>query len=429
MMTIKKTDAFDYILLLLIYLQLVILGFFGISSTLNKIISGLILFRIIILPGKQWQQGLLYGIGLWLLYIFSLIFGDKFIFLNARSNFLMMVYPLIYTYYIVFICKNRSEFLDRIIEKSFWIFNITMIVNIIVLLIQIFIPNSIIAVVEDAYVIDFYEDTVSGLFEYASTHVVSLFTIFIILYDLSYVKSLKYKILRTFIWILVIALTTISLFIATYNDNKAFFLFLPLAIVMFWLSGKMDFSRRILKIICFSLAIPLALFAMYNSMDGFKQFIDDNFTRTFNLINSSVRLGSSASGSNERIAILGFALSRPSTWLTGTGFGSAMFYEDNYMRFHHFGQADLGSLLILGGIWFTILLTAFYMKSFISIIGETKGKGSIALKLAVFIILLSTMIYTQCFTRTKFITSLTLIMLAFRVRTRFSHNAIKGEPK
>lgn len=426
-MPIKKTDVFDYLLLILIYLQLVILGFFGFGDILNKIISVLILFRVILLPGKNWQRGLLYGASICIMYILSLLLGDNFIFSNAKSNFLMMVYPLIYAYYITFICKNKPGFMDRVIEKGFWLFNITMVANIIVLLIQIFVPNSISAVVADTHVMDLYEDTVSGLFEYASTHVVNLFTVFILLYDLAYVKTLRHKSLRILIWILVAVLTAISSFIATYNDNKAFFLFFPLAIVMFWLSGKIDFSRRILKIMVFSLLIPLVLFALYNSIDGVRQFIDYNFVRTINLVNNSRRLGNSANGSNERIAILAFALSKSSTWLTGTGFGSAGLYESNYMSFFHFGQADLGTLLILGGIWFTILLTVFYMKSFLIIIEEKRENRTVALRLAVFVILFSTMIYTQCFTRTKLITSLILIMLSFRVRTQYLRNAIRRE--
>lgn len=415
-MVVKKLNAVDYSLLLLMYLQLVILEFFGYGQTLNKVITILILARVLFMSGKHWQYGLLCGSGLGILYILGLLLGDSFVFSNALSNFLMLLYPIIYTYYIVFLCKNRPHIIDNLLDNCFWIFNVTMIVNIIVLLMQIFVPYSVNAVIADSNEIGFYEDTISGLFRYASTHVVCLFTIFIILYDISYIRRIQKKGVRILIWVLVALMSLISFFIAANSDNKAFFLLLPLLVFVFWFSGKMSVTSRFLKVASFFLIVPIAIMLLYNFNNGIRTLIDDNYLKTFNLIMNARNLGASANGSNERIAILSFALSRVSTWITGTGFGSSYIYSSGYLGFNHFGQADFGSVLILGGVWYTVLLMAYYMKSFILIIGQQSKMNRRILKFSIFVILFCTAVYTQCFTRTNTMSTLILIMLAFRVR-------------
>lgn len=427
-MIIKRINAVDYSLLILMYSQLVILEFFGYGQTLNKIITVIILARVIFMRGKSWQYGLLCGGGLSILYVLGLLLSDSFVFSNAQSNFLMLLYPVVYTYYIVFLCKNRPYIIDGFLEKGFWLFNITMIVNIVVLLVQIFVPYSVNAVNADSNVIGYYEDTISGLFRYASTHVVCLFTIFIILYDISYVKRIQKRAIRTLIWILVAVMTLISFFIAANSDNKAFFLLLPLSVFTFWLSGNMSATSRLLKVVSFLLIVPVAIMLLYNFNDSARVFIEKNFLKTFNLIVSARNLGTTANGSNERIAILLFALSKASTWITGTGFGSSFIYSSGYLGFNHFGQADFGAVLILGGVWFTALLLAFYMRSFILVIGQQNNKKRNILKISIFVILFCTAVYTQCFTRTNTMSTLILIMLAFRVREH-TDESITGRQK
>lgn len=415
-MRLKKSDASDYFLLSVMYLQLVILEFFGYGQILNKVLTVLILVRVLFMRGRQWQKGYLFGGVLCILYVFSLLLGDTFDTSNALSNFLMLLYPAVYTYYIVFLCKNRSDIINTVINRGFWVFNVTMVVNIIVLLMQILVPYSVNAVIADSNAIGYYEDTISGLFRYASTHVVCLFTIFIILYDISYMKQIEKKSARILIWTLVVIMTIISFFIAANSDNKAFFLLLPVSILAFWFSGKMSSTSRLTKSLFFLMVVPIVIMMLYNFNNGVRSFFDDNFIKTVRLITNSYNLGASANGSNERIAILPFALSRVSTWMAGTGFGSNYIYSSGYLGFNHFGQADLGSVLILGGIWFTVLLITYYIKSFAFIIGSQRKTNRGVLIFCIFVILFCTAVYTQCFTRTNTITTLILIMLAFRVR-------------
>lgn len=404
----------DKSILLLMYLQLVILEFCGLGRSLNKVVCGIILVRILFAKGKLWKTGYICAGLLSCIFALNLFAGEEFVFSNAKSTFLMLLYPIIYTYYIVFLCKNKSYILDECFDKCFWLFNFTMIVNIVVMLIQIFIPYSIEAVVDEAYVISYYEDTISGLFQYASTHVVCLFTVFICLYNISYIKKMGTRNLKSILVVYIFIIVFVSYYIAINNNNKALFLLLPLIIFLYWAAGKMDVGRKIVYILGVGLLLFLMIKIGYTFISSVQMFFDDNIFNLLKMIQNANGLGSHAKGSNERIAIIGYALALPRVWLFGTGFGSTGIYSSGYHGFYHFGQADFGSVLLLGGIWFSLLIFIYYYKSFMSIIDPVCVKNKKLLKSIVCMILLSTAIYTQCYTRTSVMQVLLLIIFTFR---------------
>lgn len=416
-MIVKKYDLVDYTLLILMYLQLVILEFFGFGQTLNKVVVVLILYRVLFMRGGQWKTGVLICCGLGFVYMLGMLFGIDMNGSYALSNFLMQLYPAIYTYYIVFLCRNRAEVIDTCLKKGFWLFNLTMVINIFVLFIQIFVPYSIVAVVDEAYYINYYEDNISGLFQYASTHVVCLFTIFIALYDISFGRKVKNR-TRIFINMLVIVMILVSFFIAANNDNRSFFLLLPLSLFAYWYSGKIQSVKKVAWIVVGFLFIPLIIYGIYISNSAVREFIDANVLNTLDIIVKAHSLGSTANGSNERIAIIFEGLGMLSTWFIGKGFGSTAMYGSGFLGYNHFGQSDFGSILVLGGIWYLLLLLCYYLKSFVIIIGRDSFKNNRALKWSITIIVVCIAVYTQCFSRTNVVSALILIMLAFRVRFR-----------
>lgn len=416
-MAVKKYDLIDYFLLILMYLQLVILEFFGFGRTLNKVVTVLILYRVLFMRGRHWKIGLMCSAGLGIIYILGLLLGDTFNGGYALSNFLIQFYPMVYTYFIVFLRRNKPEVIDSCLQRGFWIFNITMIANIIVLLMQIFAPYSVIAVVDETQYISYYEDNISGLFQYASTHVVCLFTIFIVLYDISHGKELK-KGIRALERALIIIMIAVVLFIAANSDNKAFFLLFPLALFAYWYAGDMSSIKRYARVMVGIILIPLIIYGLYIGNAAVREVIDTNVLKTLDLIVAARNLGASANGSKERVAIIFDGLSMFSTWLVGKGFGSTSIYGSGFLGYNHFGQADLGSILVLGGIWYLLLLLYYYLKSFSIIIGVNSLKNHRALTWSVVVIVISVAVYTQSFTRTNVISTLILMMLAFRGRRK-----------
>lgn len=424
----KKT--FDGMLLLLIYLQLVILEFFGLGQTLNKIVSALIIARFLFGGIRRGERKRIMCVcGIFLMYMLSSLFSSTLNFSNILSNGLMQLYPMIYVFYITYICKYEQELIDNFIKKGFWIFNITMIANIVVMIIQINSPYSINAVNTSAE-ISFYQDLISGLFAYASTHIVSLFTSFIVIYNLSYMHKIQKAAMKFLLSIYLCLIVILSFYISLNNDNKAFFLIFPLSI-LFYIFMIESTNKRVKRgLMCVSL-IPIAFFILYSTNTYVQNFFDENIMSTVNIIQSAIKIGNQANGSNERIAILGYAFKLPSTWIFGEGFGNTSIYQSGYHGFNHFGQADMGSLLILGGVWYTLLLFYYYSNSFLGIIaGKNYRRAASVIKVMVIAFLVITTVYQQCLTRTNAVTALSLIMLVFRYKLNSSETVkIKGEVK
>ena len=167
-------------------------------------------------------------------------------------------------------------------------------------------------------------------------------------------------------------------------------------------------AKRVMLVLNLLFIVPLIIYMLYESNSAIREF--------FEMVSIARNLGNRAIGSTERIAIIMFALEKPSTWIIGTGFGSSFIYESGYMGFVHFGQADLGSILILGGIWYLIIQVIFYFKGF-CLVSDCEGmKNTRKIELMIVIILLLVLTYTKCFSRTNVISSLILIILALRNR-------------
>ena len=407
------SNTVDASLLMLMFLQLVILEFFGLGQLLNKITSVLILLRLIsIYKHKIFNsKAFLIALGIIILFILSVIFSVNFQADNVKINFLLLIYPLMYVLYIFFIFRDKPKFISSLIEKSFILFNIVFIVNIIVMIIQIIYPYSINAVADTTDTPEYF-DLISGLFQYSSTHNVSIFTAFIIVYNLTFFKRLKviWKKILLFIYILVSIVA--SVIISLFNDNKALFLLLPFVLLIYIVISMTvkNSAKKFITLLTICIILIIAIF-LYIINPIVQKFVDENILNLLKLINESFTLGSEALGSNERIAIIGQALSSPSTWFFGNGFATVPIYSNGYLGYSHFGQSDFGSLLTLGGIWFVIANFVYYIYIFRKIINSKKI--SVVVGLVLLLLLIS--IYTQCFSRTNTITCLVLLMMAYRM--------------
>ena len=413
MLIIKKSNLLDNTILLLMYLQLIILEFLGFGQMLNKVIALLIIVRLVI-SLKRRKIEFIIPVILIVLFLIGCLVGQEIHFNIMKSNFLMLFYSYIYLYYIFFLCKNKNGYIDTLLKKMFIPFNLTMVINIIVLFIQITHPYLITAKITSIE-IDYLEDTISGLFAYGATHVVSLFTTFIVLYNFSYAKGIRKANVRKLLRIYTCILILITSFIALFNDNKAFFILMPMILLIFWYADKEKRSLRLNRIVMSCFILPIFLYVLYLLSVDFREFIDNNFLSLYRMILNSVNLGSMANGSNERIAMIFYALKCPDTYLFGKGFGSVGLYQAGVEGFRHFGQADFGTLLILGGVWFTSLLLCSYIKMLNGIIAKKKLNEVVGVGIIIIVLILTA--YTQCVTRTN--CTMCLILIALSLRYRF----------
>ena len=293
--------------------------------------------------------------------------------------------------------------MSRFVHGHIKLFNALLLINIMAMWIQVVSPSSLVAShTLEQEISNYHEDEISGLFAYASVHLVALYTTFVVLLNVIAIRKRKAAVGNRVAALRIynIALIAISLFMSTLNDNKALFVILPMALCIYPLGeialGKLRLSTGIMGLLLLGFVFVLA----YAFVPAVQTFVSDQYVSLFAMISDSAKIGSSANGSNERIAIIGTALSTLSTWGFGTGLGSSGLYAANYWGFHHFGQADMGSFLVLFGIWYVILFVSLFVHCTCGELRTTSFRRSDGiLRLLVALIVVITMVYTQPFTR------------------------------
>ena len=395
MFKLKKKNLFDNIILLLLFSQLLILGYFGKIELLNKIISILIIIKII--PKSNIQKQNKYFLLLIMIIMFFLFESYAFGFnLNiAKSNFLILLYPLFYTYYLYDLNCRKPYYLKNIIERNRKTFNIILLINVLFVFFQS--TKHILLPTMEYVAIDFDKDVASGLFYYGGTHCLCMFNIFIILLNMSYIKKenrFQKKILCIIVTILMIAL---SIWMSSLNDNKVFLIFLPLFIfarMLFKLSEKrrnriiLFFRKHLIMIV----SIIVIVIIVYYNISSFKIILDEYLFKTIDVIMNTTNNSIAVNGSNERIGMITYSLTHPETWFLGIGIGKINFYTRGLLGFNHFGISSLGALLILGGLLFTALIYYFYIKViYNSLLAKTSFKKYLVVLLILFISM-----YNQC---------------------------------
>ena len=412
---VKKADLLDLIIVILIFSQLVILGFFGLNSVMNKVVTVLILIRIILHPHLFPKFSIISSLTVLLLFVLSVVSegGERAVW---SSNFLLIFYPFVYMLYWVYLFLYNPSFIKRVLNKSYFIVNAVMILNIAVMLIQIYFPYSIQARITGAQ-IDYYEDTICGLFSYGSTHVVGLYCIFVVLYNLSYGKHLNksHKVLN---WCYTVVIALMNCFISLNNDNKAFFFLLPLFLFLYIVLTDNKITQKVSQYILGGLGtLGVIVLGTYFLFPSIHKYVNNTLIKTLSDFLSNFNAGAKAVGSNERIAIIGYALKKAETWKFGQGIATAYLNQSGYHNFRHFGQSDLGSFVLLIGIWFFIAILISYLYFSISIIkGDSKQRISTVFIIVLTGVLLILTLYTQCFSRTNVIITLMLIVSALHIK-------------
>lgn len=413
----------DEFILLLMYIEAIVFGFVGQTQNFNRLILLLIILRLFC-DYKHCMRDLLW------FYLYIMLFAINIVINGGRfdigiRNFLVFLYPLSQAYFILYLCRYKRDVLKKCFDRGFWLFNITAVLNLLAAFVQCFMPGIITPVNIYDYTV-MSVDNISGLFGYGATHTLCLFMIFIIIYNTVKLRQTKSK-LKRYVMLLYLLIITIAMcVISIIGDNKAFFLMLPVSAVLYYalINLRTNNQKAILKLCVLVVFVTIMLLIFYNINSLFKSLVDKYILRTLNIAWEAIGVGNEAYGSTERIAIIGFAFAMLSTWILGTGFGSAMVFESGYMGFAHFGQADLGALLILGGIWITLFIVIMYCNFFMSM-ALPQGRRNVICWLSMVFFVLVTCLYTQCFTRTDIMFCLIMLMLSLQHEQRIK-NPVKN---
>lgn len=313
------------------------------------------------------------------------------------ANLMGVVVPCIACLSLVAIMKTSKLNSEKLLVSCARIINCWWIINIITLLIQIsgypiFLKQKWIASSP------MYEDLCCGLFGQNRTHELVFYSCLVYSCNMRlceiHNRNENRKGARRLL-IYTIVSEALMLIISTRNDNTAMFLFLP---VFMLLRGVIKdykkatdvikkYFKYIIAFITIIVAIRLSLF-----VPSIKAVFEDYLYRRFYDMLNYNTVG--VAGSNERLAIVEYALSIKESYFFGQGFGTEIFGEHIAHGFKHFGLSSIGSTIYIAGIWYYLMQLITYYKAFVCGMAQ---KSNNIIKALTFILIFALSVYSPIF--------------------------------
>lgn len=393
---IKKKQLIEKIYILFLMLMGLFQGYIEISVLWN---GGLIMLTILLfMSSRQVRMAMRYRVSAF--FVVALFVG--MIGLNILEtqhttyityNFIQVFRPILIMYSVYLISTEEQNVIYDVFEKCFWFLNIMWMVNLFVLGLQVAGTGFMI---KDSWLAlnSYYADNCTGLFGASATHVVTIFTAFMVIYNLEMARvKIHSKISRIIFIIYIICTVLLMLFFSTLNDNNAMFVILPLMLVVYWGAGlkiqKKTVFTKVRKVL-FPLLFAIICLKLVPSLKSF--FLNEVLEKINGVVNFQ---DTNQLGSVERLMIVEEALSSGFGWRLGKGIGSWSIIDENYAGFSHFGLSSIGSFVYLIGIW-GYLIVCIVHAFFLSKISGIKKKTYFVVCLGVVIILsVYTMYYTH----------------------------------
>jgi len=367
-----KSDILERCTILLIVCQVVVFRYFNVHETMNKVIVGLIGI-VIALNFLKTKNIVIRNIGLILSCIlyFSMMLLNGFIFGTGRSymnNFLMLLYPIIFMLYITWYIRKYPKRSYKTLYELRYLINIYYIVNIVVMFIQL--RGTYFMVGYTNIVNDMYQDLISGLFGYSMTATVCYFSAFVICYNVVIMRTIENKLRKRLLIVYNIAIALIMAYLSTRNDNVQYFALLPLSLVLLMFSSyRLNTVSGFQKVLMITLVIITLVSLLMILSPQLMSILENSVFYKFSGAIEHMYDGANVShGSMERLALLIYGLNYADGWKMGLGFAASGLYTPGKFGFVHFGNANIGSFVCLGGIWFFLSVIILYSSSVLSII-------------------------------------------------------------
>lgn len=267
---------------------------------------------------------------------------------------------------------DRDKF-KRIINSKICFINIWWIINLFIIIVQV---SGYPLMIKQEWIMQnpLYKDLCCGLFGYNRTHELAFFSCMVLVCNLSvcYTKKVKKKIA---LLVYTVFTEAIMLICSVFNDNTAFFMLLPTTLLLYLIiretKKRKDIFYKIWHSAKYGVFVIIALFLIVQ-IPVIKNILDTYILVRLNAIINYGTVG--VAGSNERIAIIKYALNQKEVWHFGNGIGSEIVGEHMAYGFRHFGISSLGIFIWLGGIWYCIVHTTLISKCLTDMCGMDKGK-------------------------------------------------------
>ena len=315
------------------------------------------------------------------------------LFFNIRSP----LYSLCSVGLLYSMTKIDSDFLLNHFLGNIWLYNAFLVLNIFVLYLQALGTG---AFIKPSWLSQnpFYPDQCSGLFGFNATYVLGLYSIFVMILNLAYIK--KFILKTSVIYLITVLSQGAMVILSRYNDNIGYYILLAVFLLIYVYLSTQSNQKLMIRTISYVkyMIIFLILLWIIFSIPEMKEYFNSTvINRIQRLFSIGKYKHASGYGSNERTAIVKYAFTKPTTWNFGIGLGGSKLIESGGFGFAHFGISSMGSYLVVAGFWFYIVYAMLYARVYFGIVGIYKGKEVIVLKCVSLLIVVLLTLYTTIF--------------------------------
>lgn len=360
----QKRISLDDAIFTMIILEIMVIRWFSFLNYGALAIELLIVIRLYSGNSKKVGTTFLYVILLLGYMIFSFfLFGGSINLLiyNIRD---IIALPLLILYF-EFLIRKRPDFLRKKKEQLVNIFNIYYIANVIAVFMEMLGYTWVAGFDRSEDAVNFTPgswDSVSGLLGVNGHHLLAVYTALMVVLNLSRLKSVVFKTNRIFFASYIFFIVIFMSWVSVNADNKGFYITLLLFLVCYYFICKnvtakkkkalLSSIKSNLGTVCVCVIVTICIFNVLNRIPVFNEqfyYIESEIVRA--IANSE-----HTQGSGERIAMIVYAFTNSNNLFFGNGIANALWKEPNYLGFLHFGQSDLSTFLILGGLIFVFLV-------------------------------------------------------------------------
>lgn len=323
------------------------------------------------------------------------MFGDKGFF---GSNLRSISYVFFTLLLIQLLASSDSYSIFAVLRKNLTLINFFGVVNLIITTIQVFFIHGFFIKNEWLENNSFYEDLCCGLFGSNATHEMTYFFCFWMLLNIYEAFCVSKQRRKWKLCLFIIGMTIWMFVLSAYNDNVAFlgiYTMLVVMYIMYYTNLKYAVFTKILAKYTKYIIMICGVILIILSIPVCRNYIWDVF---FDKIGQVFQFKiSEVNGSNERLAIVAYALQN-GYGMTGIGLGTHGWFgsvKESYLGFAHFGLNSSSSFIMLGGVPFYavwVLINSYLLWKL-----NINERGKIWLVAIIFIVIVSST-YTVIFT-------------------------------
>jgi len=376
----KRKRLLDYLILALIFCEILKYK----PPLVNAVLLVLILIKMLFATYRKRSARIILLLNvayiIFALYIARKVsFHSDIFWKNTRA----LLYSLNTAAYFYFIFTEQEQWATELINKVKPAINIFFYINFITSWGQILYYRLIVN-------INYVEawDASSGILSSVTSY--AYLFIFYLTYNLSSLeKKQKGQSNKQKLRLLII--TFAVLIESALNDNKGLYILLIYYLAIYWLHRRKR-GVELRGLIIFALIV--ACYISYQSI--LLIGIDGPIIRGINNIIETINVDYNpnatyiSGGSSERFWEVYYAFQRYNALSYGQGLSAAPFQAERYLMFYHFGQSDLGTFLILGGLFFTLVTITIFMYYYTKL---SKARGIQIIEILVALLL--GMVFTQ----------------------------------